>query len=125
MEGDYAYKKYIIDESCRLDCAFQPREEKELREVSSYQETLAVQPYSVIFIKMDKAHFPVPIIKEEVPEAVVEDVEQVPEQVSEEAVQEQVPEEIIQQPVPEEEVLQEQVPPEEEMQQQQVETEEG
>ena len=122
MEGDYAYKKYIIDESCRLDCAFQSREEKELREVSSYQETLAVQPYSVIFIKMDKAHFPVPKVEEEIPEAVTE-TKQIPEQVSEEAEEQQVSEETILQQVPEEEVQQEEIPqeqvPEEETQQQQ------
>ena len=54
LEDSYIYKKYIVDKSCCLDCAFSPREEKELKDVTNYKETLILQPYSVVLITMDR-----------------------------------------------------------------------
>ena len=54
LEGDYVYKKYIVDKSCRLDCAFVPQEEKEIRNVTVYKETLILEAYSVVLILIDK-----------------------------------------------------------------------
>ncbi len=54
LKDDYIYKKYIVDKSCRLDCAFMPREEKEIKDVTTYKETLILEPYSVVLIVMDK-----------------------------------------------------------------------
>ncbi|MFH1678570.1 MAG: cellulase family glycosylhydrolase [Candidatus Omnitrophota bacterium] len=54
LEGDYIYKKYVVDKTCRLDCAFLPQEEKEIKTVTAYKETLILEPYSVVLILMDK-----------------------------------------------------------------------
>ncbi|MBL7081700.1 MAG: hypothetical protein ISS44_03945 [Candidatus Omnitrophica bacterium] len=54
LKEDYIYKKYIVDKTCRLDCAFVPREEKEIRNVTAYKETLTLEAYSVVLIVMDK-----------------------------------------------------------------------
>jgi hypothetical protein len=54
LKDDYTYKKYIVDKSCCLDCVFAPREEKTIKGVTTYKETLVLQPYSVILIVMDK-----------------------------------------------------------------------
>ena len=62
LKGEYTYKKYIVDKSCRLDCAFKPYEEKEINGIVTYQETLALEPYSVVLIILDKK----PAISEEV-----------------------------------------------------------
>ena len=54
LKEDYIYKKYIVDKTCRLDCAFVPREEKEIRNVTAYKETLILEAYSVVLIVMEK-----------------------------------------------------------------------
>lgn len=54
LEGDYSYKKYIVDKSCRLDCAFSPRQEREIEGVTTYREALILEPYSVVLIMIDK-----------------------------------------------------------------------
>jgi len=54
LKDNYAYKKYIIDNSCRLDCVFIPREEKEINDITTYKEALALEPYSVVLIVLDK-----------------------------------------------------------------------
>jgi len=76
FQENYTYKKYIVDKSCRLDCAFKPCEEKEIEEVATYQETLALEPYSVVLIVLDK--------KSSVPEELEKDKEEVPPVESEE-----------------------------------------
>ncbi|MDD4899354.1 MAG: hypothetical protein PHG68_02000 [Candidatus Omnitrophica bacterium] len=47
LKNDYAYKRYTLDSSCALNCKFQPAEEKEIKGTQTYQETLALSPYSV------------------------------------------------------------------------------
>ncbi len=54
LKVNYIYKKYIVDKACRLDCEFVPREEKEIKDVAVYKETILLQPYSVILIVMDE-----------------------------------------------------------------------
>jgi len=58
LQGDYTYKKYIVDKSCRLDCAFSPREEKEVKDATGYKETLSLEPYSLVLIALDKKPTP-------------------------------------------------------------------
>jgi beta-xylosidase len=54
LEGDYIYKKYVVDKTCRLDCAFSPKEEKEIEDTAVYNEILALEPYSVVLITMEE-----------------------------------------------------------------------
>ena len=56
LKDDYVYKKYIVDKSCCLDCAFAPSEQKEIRNITSYKETLILETYSVVLILMDKVN---------------------------------------------------------------------
>ena len=53
LNDDYTYKKYVVDNTCRLDCPFEPREEKEIKG-TAYKETLILEPYSVVLIVMDR-----------------------------------------------------------------------
>jgi len=54
LKDNYTYKKYIVDKSCCLDCAFTPCEEKKISGVTTYKETLALDPYSVVLITIDR-----------------------------------------------------------------------
>ena len=54
LEGSYNYKKYVVDKSCCLDCAFTPREEKEIRDVIAYKESITLDPYSVVLIILER-----------------------------------------------------------------------
>ena len=56
LKGNYIYQKYTIDSSCSLDCEFKPAEEKEINILDTYQEQLAMKPYSVnLIILKEKA----------------------------------------------------------------------
>jgi beta-xylosidase len=70
LTGEYIYKKYIVDKSCRLDCVFQPQQEKEVKVVSTYRETLALEPYSVVLILIDRKQAE-PVVGEGEPEGSV------------------------------------------------------
>lgn len=54
LEGDYIYRKYLVDDSCRLDCEFVPTEEKELKASGDYKEELVLKPYSVALLVLEK-----------------------------------------------------------------------
>ena len=58
IEGDYVYEKYVVDKTCRLDCAFVPREEKEIKVNGIYKETLKLQPYSVVLLVIEEKQRP-------------------------------------------------------------------
>jgi hypothetical protein len=80
LKGDYIYKKYIVDKTCCLDCAFVPREEKEIKAVTSYKETLALEPYSVVLIVIDESDQAAAVESEQPVEQPVEQpIEQHPE----------------------------------------------
>jgi beta-xylosidase len=64
LKDDYTYKKYIVDKTCRLDCVFEPCEEKEIKGVTTYKETLVLEPYSVVLIVLDEK----PVVPGEVQE---------------------------------------------------------
>lgn len=70
LEGDYVYEKYVVDKTCRLDCAFVPREEKEIKVNGIYKETLMLQPYSVVLLVIEK--------KQRLPEAAGDEVQVAP-----------------------------------------------
>ncbi len=53
-QENYTYKKYVIDSSCGINCAFAPVEQKEIAGVELYQETLTLNPYSVVMIVLKK-----------------------------------------------------------------------
>ena len=80
LDHDYTYKKYIMDKSCRLDCVFAPCEEKEINDVTTYKETLVLEPYSVVLIMIDRK----PIVSD-----VVEEMEQVSSVSPQEPIEEQ------------------------------------
>ncbi|MFH0790078.1 MAG: hypothetical protein V2A64_00430 [Candidatus Omnitrophota bacterium] len=50
LKTDYLYQKYIIDESCNLNCAFTPVEEKTAGAGDLYQDSFTLKPYSVNMI---------------------------------------------------------------------------
>jgi len=54
LKSNYTYKKYVVDKSCCLDCAFVPREEKEIGGVDTYTETLFLEPFSVVLILLEQ-----------------------------------------------------------------------
>lgn len=55
IQGSYLYQRYAVDSSCSANCAFKPVEEKELSGLpGSYQEALAMNPYSVYLIVLTK-----------------------------------------------------------------------
>ncbi len=88
LKNDYTYKKYIVDKTCRLDCAFEPREEKEINGVTAYKETLILEPYSVVLIVLDKKTISpseVEGTKQTVPTGLQEPIEQKPPPAAEEA----------------------------------------
>ncbi|MBU0549352.1 MAG: hypothetical protein KKH80_01645 [Candidatus Omnitrophica bacterium] len=58
LRGEYSYRKYIVDQACRLDCAFIPREEKQIKIAKDYKETLKLDPYSVVLLIMDENNTP-------------------------------------------------------------------
>lgn len=62
--GGYAYKKYIVDKICRLDCAFAPSEEKEIKGITTYKETVSLKPYSVVLVMLDEMVVDSSVIKE-------------------------------------------------------------
>ena len=54
LKDKYHYQRYKIDSSCVLDCEFSPLEEKDIAAADSYQEILALNPYSVNMIVLKK-----------------------------------------------------------------------
>lgn len=54
LKERYSYKRYTIDSSCRLDCPFEPVEIKDIDAPGPYQDRLAVNPYSVNMIILEK-----------------------------------------------------------------------
>ncbi len=54
LKENYLYQRYVVDSSCNSDCAFSPVEEKEIDAPELYQETLALKPYSVNLIVLNK-----------------------------------------------------------------------
>jgi len=54
LKEKYLYQRYKIDSSCVLDCKFLPLEEKEIDAPESYQEILALNPYSLNLIILKK-----------------------------------------------------------------------
>jgi hypothetical protein len=50
----YLYQRYTVDASCSLNCEFVPAESKEIEPTDLYQETLALNPYSVHLIILKK-----------------------------------------------------------------------
>ncbi|MFH1339557.1 MAG: cellulase family glycosylhydrolase [Candidatus Omnitrophota bacterium] len=54
LKGDYVYEKYAVDKTCRLDCEFAPREEKQIKVDGIYKETLMLEPYSVVLLLIEQ-----------------------------------------------------------------------
>ena len=54
LKDSYLYQRYVVDEACGLSCDFVPREEKVIAAADSYQETIALSPYSLSLIILQK-----------------------------------------------------------------------
>jgi hypothetical protein len=50
LKDSYIYQRFTVDSSCSLNCAFSPKEEKEVTATELYQEVLSLQPYSLNLI---------------------------------------------------------------------------
>jgi len=72
LSNDYFYKRYVVDKSCRLDCSFVPKEEKEIKDTTVYRETLSLEPYSVVLIVLEEGVMPPEETKEEIQEETAE-----------------------------------------------------
>ncbi|MDD2751670.1 MAG: hypothetical protein PHN59_00870 [Candidatus Omnitrophica bacterium] len=78
LKSNYSYQRYTLDSGCTLNCKFVPAEGKEINGSELYQETLALEPYSVNLIILKQKP------KEEViaaapPEAPVQQLKENPE----------------------------------------------
>ncbi len=65
LQGDYQYRRRVIDSSCGVSCEYTLREEKIISAVEGYQEKREVAPYSVTLIELT------PRAKEEAPASIV------------------------------------------------------
>ncbi len=54
LKDNYLYQRYTVDDSCGLNCAFAPVEEKEVVISDSHQEFIMLKPYSVNMIVFKK-----------------------------------------------------------------------
>jgi hypothetical protein len=52
LKGGYVYRRYSVNKDC-ASCPFEPMEEKEFSQ-NVYQESLSIEPYSVILITLEK-----------------------------------------------------------------------
>lgn len=50
LKNNYAYRRYVINSQCSLNCDFSPIEEKEIAASEAYQEVLNLPAYSVVEI---------------------------------------------------------------------------
>lgn len=55
IKGWYQYRRYAVDEICAKHCEFRPVEQKAVNITGDYIETVNIEPYSVVFITLDKA----------------------------------------------------------------------
>jgi len=54
LTGNFVLRKYAIDSSCGLGCAFVPVEEKDISAEGIYREALTLKPYSVQLLTFSK-----------------------------------------------------------------------
>lgn len=54
LKGDYHYSLFTLDSSCSLNCDFKVSAEKDISVTDSYQDELALSPYSVNLIILQK-----------------------------------------------------------------------
>ena len=53
LNDNYSYQRFVVDSSCGLNCQWLAKEEKDI-DTTNYQQALAIAPYSVHFIVLER-----------------------------------------------------------------------